>query len=179
MKKYLISLLLLLAPMLAVLPAAAGNPPSFSTIASGSPVRVYYSFDHYANNPKMQRSFISEDMLKAAAKTNALKSSAWDVSDVASRLTSLLSLHTHSRSTTKLVRKDLEKVSALTDYERLMHTKQNNVELVVFCHRTRGKNISELLIFRFRDDYCSRVFQLTGKLSTNDIATIIQMHKKK
>ena len=67
--------------------------PEISTIASGSPVKVYYSFDHYANNSKVARSFVSEDMLEAASRSGALKSSAWDVSGVVSRLKSLLSLH--------------------------------------------------------------------------------------
>lgn len=180
MKKTLFILALPLLLLPASLPVRADMSPEISTIASGSPVKVYYSFDHYANNSKMARSFISEDMLEAAARTGALKSSAWDVSGVVSRLKSLLSLHTHSRSTTKQVRRDLEKVSGRAAYERVMHTRGDGTELVVFCHRRgKGKDIDELLIFKFRDDYCSRVIQLTGKMRIDDIAAILKMTKKK
>lgn len=161
------------------MPAQADKSPEMLTIASGSNVKVYYSFDHYANNPKMTRSFVSEDMLEAASRTGLLKSTAWDVTEVASRLKSLLSLHTHSRSTTKQVRQDLEKVSSRPAYERMMHTRTDNTELVVFCHRKgRGKDIDELLIFKFKSDFCSRVIQLTGKLRANDISSILKMSKK-
>lgn len=175
MNRHLFPLILGLALTATTLPAAAEKNPEMATIVAGSDVKVYYSFDHYANNPKMMRTFISGDMLKAATGTKMLESSAWDVTSVTSRLTSLLSLHTHSRSTTKLVRKDLERVGAKRDYERIMHSTWDNMELVVFCHRTRGKNIDELLVFKFRDDYCSRVIQMTGKLRIDDISNIIKL----
>lgn len=128
----------------------------------------------------MARSFVSEDMLEAALRAGLLTSTAWDISEVASRLKSLLSLHTHSRSTTKKVRQDLEKVNALSAYEQMMHTYSGDIELIVFCHRRgKGKDIDELLIFKFRSDYCSRVIQLTGKLKADDIAAILKMSKKK
>ncbi len=174
---FILTILMFLLPVSQ--PAHADKNPEVPTIASGSPVKVHYSFDHYANNPLMTRSFVSEDMLEAASRTGLLKSSAWDVSGVVSRLKSLLSLHTHSNSTTKQVRKDLEKVSAQSAYERMMHTCNNETELIVFCHRrSRGKDIDELLIFKFRDKYCSRVIQLTGKLRADDIAAILKMSKK-
>ncbi|MDE7379194.1 MAG: DUF4252 domain-containing protein [Paraprevotella sp.] len=180
MKRILFILTTLMFMLPVSLPAHADKNPEVSAITSGSPVKVYYSFDHYANQPLMTRSFVSEDMLEAASHTGLLKSSAWDVSGVVSRLKSLLSLHTHSNSTTKNVRKDLEKVSALPAYERMMHTCSGRTELVVFCHRRgRGKDIDELLIFKFRDGYCSRVIQLTGKLRADDIAAILKMSKKK
>lgn len=155
--------------------AAPDKNPEMATIAAGCDVKVCYSFDHYANNSKVWRTFVSEEMLKAAAGTNVLQSSAWDVSKVVSRLTSLLSLHTHSVSTTKLVRKDLERVSAKRDYERVMHSTWDDKELVVFCHRGHGKNIEELLVFKFRDNYCSRVIQMTGKLRISDIKDILKL----
>mgnify|MGYP006924877898 FL=1 len=49
----------------------------------------------------------------------------------------------------------------------------------MYVHRTHGKNISELLIFKFRSNYCSRIIQLTGKLRTTDIAAIIRMNENK
>mgnify|MGYP000166873725 CR=1 FL=1 len=162
-------------------PAAQAAPersPEINTIAAGCDVKVYYSFDHYANNPKVSRTFIAGDMLQAARGTTALKSSAWDVSGVTDRLTSLLSLHTHSVSTTKAVRKDLERVAAKKAYERIMHSRWDDKELIVFCHRARGKNnIDELLVFKFRSSYCSRVIQMTGRLRTSDIAAILKMTK--
>lgn len=178
MNKCLFLFILGLAGSLAAAPTAvAEKNPEMATIAAGCDVKVYYSFDHYANNPKMQRTFISGDMLSAAQGTSVLQSSAWDVSGVVSRLTSLLTLHTHSRSTTKMVQKDLERVSAKRDYERIMHSRWEDKELIVFCHRGRGKNIEELLVFKFRSDYCSRVIQMTGKLRTDDIANIIRLSK--
>lgn len=155
--------------------AAPERTPEMATIVAGSDVKVYYSFDHYADNAKVKRTFVSGDMLKAAVGSSVLQSSAWDVSTVASRLTSLLSLHTHSVSTTKLVRKDLERVSAKRDYERVMHSTWDDKELIVFCHRGHGKNIEELLVFKFRDNYCSRVIQMTGKLRISDITNILKL----
>jgi hypothetical protein len=49
---------------------------------------------------------------------------------------------------------------------------------MVFGIRGKGRKLKELLIFRFRDDYCSRVVQLTGELTTDDIGNIIKLNKK-
>ncbi|GEM_PF-752142 len=180
MKQILFTLTLLILMLPVSLPIRADKKTGTTTTAPSSSVKVYYSFDHYANNPKMARSFVSEDMLEAALRAGLLTSTAWDISEVASRLKSLLSLHTHSRSTTKKVRQDLEKVNGLSAYEQMMHTYSDNIELIVFCHhRGKGKDIDELLIFKFRSDYCSRVIQLTGKLKADDIAAILKMSKKK
>lgn len=135
--------------------------------------KVHYSFDRYANNTKVSRTYISGEMLQAAGSTTVWKSSAWDISRVASRLTSLLSLHTHSVSTTKSVRQDMQKVMGMKAYEEYMNTESGNIKVVVFCHRGKGKTIDELIVFRFRSNYCSRVIQLTGKLTAADIAAII------
>lgn len=179
MKHIAFILNLLLIMLSAAAPARADKSPEMLTMASGSNVKVYYSFDHYANNPNMARGFVSEDMLKAATSTGLLQSTAWDLSQVVSRLKSVLTLHTHSRSTTKQVRQDLEKVSSRPAYERLMHTRFDNSEFVVFCHRKgRSKDLDELLIFKFRDNYCSRVIQLTGKIRVSDITSILKMSKK-
>lgn len=178
MKRFYLPILLLFTASLS--PAArafAEELPTMQTIVAGSNVKVFYSFDHYANNKKMMRTYVSEEMLSAAKRTNMLQSSAWNVSGVVDRLTSLLALHTHSRSTTQSVRKDLERVQAKKEYERVMHSHWDDKEIVVFVHRTHGKSISELLIFKFRSDYCSRIIQLTGKLRTTDISAIIRMNE--
>jgi hypothetical protein len=59
-----------------------------------------------------------------------------------------------------------------------MQLNANNVEIIVFGIRGKGRKLKELLIFRFRDDYCSRVVQLTGELTTDDIGNIIKLNKK-
>jgi hypothetical protein len=59
-----------------------------------------------------------------------------------------------------------------------MQLSANNVEIMVFGIRGKGRKLKELLIFRFRDDYCSRVVQLTGELTTDDIGNIIKLNKK-
>lgn len=167
--RYLIFLFLMLA-----LPVHAERTAELSALASEAGVRVYYSFDHYARNSKMQRTFISGEMLKAADATRLWKSSAWDVSGVASRLTSLLSMHTHSVSTTQQVRKDEARVAANKAYEKYLHTSWDDITLMVYCHRGRGRTIEEMIIFKFRSNYCSRVIQLTGKLRPEDINAIIK-----
>ena len=181
MKRIFINIFFMLFPSLPFAAPAlhAEEVPAMQTIAAGSNVKVYYSFDHYANNSKMARTYVSEEMLQAAKRTNMLQSSVWNVSGVVDRLTSLLALHTHSRSTTRSVRKDLERVSANKAYERVMHSLWDDQEIVVFIHRTHGKNVSELLVFKFRSDYCSRIIQLTGKLRTTDISAIIRMKENK
>lgn len=168
-------LILLLALLLAA-PAVstARNSERAARITTITGAKVYYSFDRYATNPKVSRTYISGEMLKAAGTTSVWKSSAWDISKVASRLTSLLSLHTHSRSTTAKVREDFEKVMRMKEYEEYMNTESGSIKVIVFCHRGRGKTIDELLVFRFRSDYCSRVIQMTGKLQASDISAIIR-----
>lgn len=180
MKRVILSSIFLLCGALP-LPHAlhAEEVPVVLTITADSNVKVFYSFDHYANNSKMARTYVSEEMLQAAKNSNMLQSNVWDVSGVISRLTSLLALHTHSRSTTTSVRKDMERVSAKKEYERVMHSQWDDKEIAVYVHRTHGKNISELLIFKFRSNYCSRIIQLTGKLRTTDIAAIIRMNENK
>ena len=59
-----------------------------------------------------------------------------------------------------------------------MQLSANNVEITIFGIRGKGRKLKELLIFLFRDDYCSRVVQLTGELTTDDIGNIIKLNKK-
>lgn len=151
--------------------------PALPAAAYAESEKVYYSFNHYATNPKMNRTYVSKEMLQAAGNADAFKSSAYDISSVASRLTSLLSMHTHSVSTTKSVRADLAKVCQKSQYDHILQKKYGDVEMHIFCHRRSGKKIDELLVFRFRDTYCSRVIQLTGDLRTDDIARILKMSK--
>jgi hypothetical protein len=66
----------------------------------------------------------------------------------------------------------------MDDYELLLHQRVENTDVIVFGVRKKGRTLSELLIFRFRDDYCSRVVQMTGELSIDDIAKIIKLNKK-
>lgn len=176
MKHQVLRLLITLCACFLLCPETltAYNTATSSRITSATGAKVYYSFDHYANNSKVSRTFISGEMLKAAGTTSVWKSSAWDISKVASRLTSLLSLHTHSRSTTDKVREDMAKVMKMKEYEEYMNTDAGDIKVAVFCHRGRGKTIDELLVFRFRSNYCSRVIQMTGKLQPSDISAIIR-----
>lgn len=175
--KSLIFFLIMLAFSLAPAATSARDVPEMSLIDATSKVKVYYSFDHYANNPKVTRTYISGDMLNAATGTNLLKNSTYNVSNVAARLTGLLSLHTHSVSTSKNLRQDMEKVASMKAYERLMQTVIDNREIHVFAHRTGKTGIDELIVFKFRDGYCGRVIQMTGKLKTSDIAAILNLTK--
>ncbi len=68
----------------------------------------------------------------------------------------------------------MKKVSKIKAYELYMQTYWNDIKLIVFCHRGKGKVIEELLIFKFRSNYCSRVMQLTGKIQPEDITNIIK-----
>lgn len=164
-------------PFAEAAPAEAMTATAETAAIFAETEKVYYSFNRYAANPKMDRTYVSKEMLQAAGSAGAFKSSAFDISSVASRLTSLLSMHTHSRSTTNCVRQDLAKVSQMSQYDHIMQKKSNDTELYIFCHRRNGKKIDELLVFRFRDTYCSRVIQLTGDLRTDDIAAILKMSK--
>lgn len=151
--------------------AAAARP---TTVRAADAPDVAYSFDHYATNSKMERSFISESMLQAMARAGKLNFSHWNVTALAPRLTSVLSLHTHSRSTTKLVKADVQKVVARKKYDCVLQTSQGDVEIYVYARRRR-KVIAELIIFRFRSDYCSRVFQLTGSMKDGDVAALMKL----
>lgn len=151
--------------------AEAARP---TTVRAADAPDVAYSFDHYATNSKMERSFISESMLQAMARAGKLNFSHWNVTALAPRLTSVLSLHTHSRSTTKLVRADVQKVVARKKYDCVLQTSQGDVEIYVYARRRR-KVIAELIIFRFRSDYCSRVFQLTGSMKDGDVAALMKL----
>ena len=155
--------------------------PSVSTAKvlarSEAKPKVGFSFDHLAGNKKVQRTFVSGEML-SIAREQLLKNDRWEFKHVVDRLTSVLALHTHSRSTTATIRSNYEAVSALKDYELLMQLSANNVEITIFGIRGKGRKLKELLIFRFRDDYCSRVVQLTGELTTDDIGNIIKLNKK-
>ncbi len=151
--------------------------PELVTFAASPRVKVGYSFDHYANNSNMQHTYISEDMLRAAGTTSVWKSSAWNISQVANRLTGVLSLHTHSYSTTQKVHQDQQRIDKMRIYEKYIHTNWNDgVELVVYCRKGRGRTIEELVIFKFKNSYCSRVIQLTGKLRPEDITSIIRQN---
>lgn len=177
--KRLIPLLLLTTILLCGHLPQARAAGSSRGVTAAKPMPVLYSFDQYAQNTKVSRTYISETMLEAAARSGSLKSDTWNLGKVLPRLTGVLMLHTHSRSTTKSFRNDQKKVSQMAEYECLMSTRADNVELQVFVRRSRGKTIQELLVFRFRDDYCTRVIQLTGKLRDSDIAEIIKMSKSK
>ncbi len=177
--KRLIPLLLLTTILLCGHLPQARAAGSSRGVTAAKPMPVLYSFDQYAQNTKVSRTYISETMLEAAARSGSLKSDTWNLGKVLPRLTGVLMLHTHSRSTTKSFRNDQKKVSQMAEYECLMSTRVDNVELQVFVRRSRGKTIQELLVFRFRDDYCTRVIQLTGKLRDSDIAEIIKMSKSK
>jgi hypothetical protein len=161
------------------IPAFAHPAPKMAsaTMSSKARPRVAYSFDHLAGNKKVTRLFISDEML-SAANASLVKSDRWEFSHIVDRLTSVLTMHTHSTSTTARIRQDFEKVSQMKDYELLMQLNSENVEIIVFGVRGRGRELNELLIFRFRDSYCSRVVQLTGKLTTDDIGNIIKLNKK-
>lgn len=175
--KRLLSFLIMLVAALAPAAVSAKDAPEMSYIDATSKVKVYYSFDHYANNPKVTRTYVSGDMLNAVSGTKLQKNSTYNVSGVVSRLTGLLSLHTHSVSTSKRMRQDMEKIAAMKAYERLMQTVIDNREIHVFAHRTGKTGLDELVIFKFRDGYCGRVIQLTGKLKTSDIAAILNLTK--
>ena len=162
-----------------VAPASAHPAPkgASSSLKKEARPKVAYSFDHLASNKKVTRLFISNEML-SAANASLVKSDRWEFSHIVDRLTSVLTTHTHSVSTTATLRRDYEKVSQMKEYELLMQLNSNNVEIIVFGVRGKGRELNELLIFRFRDNYCSRVVQLTGKLTTDDIGNIVKLNKK-
>lgn len=167
---------------LAMLPtnAASGNPAILSAnslLAKDSRPEVGYSFDHHADNPKIERLFVSEEML-TILRSQIIQSDHWEFSQVVDRLSSILTMHTHSRSTTDVIRSDYQKVLTSKTYELLMHQSSKTTNVIVFGVRKKGIKLSELLIFRFRDNYCSRVVQLTGELTIHDIANIIKLNKK-
>lgn len=179
MKQALFLIILLFHTALALPLQAMGETGATATcdISEAGKAKVRYSFDFYATNPKVQRTYISGEMLRAAYQSNMVQSSTWNFKNVAARLTSVLSLHTHSMSTTQTVRKDCERVAAKRDFEEIMSTTSGDKRIVVYGHRVKGSVWDEFIIFRFRSNYCSRVVQLTGKLYTSDITDIINLKK--
>lgn len=180
MKTFLPSLLILLyctAWPLCTVSAETSHTASLIFCASEDKPKVGFSFDHLANNKKVVRLFVSEEMI-SAAKEEILKSDRWAFTHVVDRLTSLLSMHTHSRSTTATIRGNYETILTMQEYDLLMHQRSNNIEIMVLGVRGKGRQLNELLIFRFRDEYCSRVVQLTGKFTVDDIARIIKLNEK-
>ena len=157
-----------------VLPAAS---PVVNMLMKDARPKVEFSFDHLADNPKVTRLYVSEEML-SVARAQLMKPDYWEFSHVVDRLTSILTMHTHSRSTTATIRGNYKTVSTMEDYELLLHQHVEKTDVIVFGVRKKGRELSELLIFRFRDDYCSRVVQMTGELTIDDIAKIIKLNKK-
>lgn len=180
--KTLIQLFILaicLTPMLAKatitpLPATA---PIAGWLSKDARPKVGFSFDHLAENQKITRLYVSEEML-SVARSQLVKDDLWEFSHVVDRLTSILTMHTHSRSTTATIRGNYKTVTTMENYELLLHQNTGKTDVIVFGVRKKGRELSELLIFRFRDDYCSRVVQMTGKLTIDDIANIIKLNKK-
>lgn len=156
------------------LPAAS---PVVNMLTKDARPKVEFSFDHLADNPKVTRLYVSEEML-SVARAQLMKPDHWEFSHVVDRLTSILTMHTHSRSTTATIRGNYKTVSTMEDYELLLHQHVEKTDVIVFGVRKKGRALSELLIFRFRDDYCSRVVQMTGELTIDDIAKIIKLNKK-
>lgn len=151
--------------------------PGVSMFLKDARPKVGFSFDHLADNPKVTRLYVSEEML-SVARAQLMKPDHWEFSHVVDRLTSILTMHTHSRSTTATIRGNYKTVSTMEDYELLLHQHVEKTDVIVFGVRKKGRSLSELLIFRFRDDYCSRVVQMTGELTIDDIAKIIKLNKK-
>ena len=166
------------SPLISTVATAHSSVSTAQVIArSEARPKVGFSFDHLAGNQKVQRTFVSGEML-TIAREQLLKNDRWEFKHVVDRLSSVLALHTHSRSTTATIRSNYEAVSKMKDYELLMQLSVDNVEIIVFGIRSKGRKLKELLIFRFRDNYCSRVVQLTGELTTDDIGNIIKLNKK-
>lgn len=138
--------------------------------AGGKDVRpnVNYSFDHYANNKKVAHVYVSETLLETVAHNGGLDNSFVDLDWVLKRLTGVLMLHTHSRSTTKSFRSDEEKLRRAGAYEKMMHNRSGTEEVIVYCHMKKRDVMDEIVIFKFKDDYCTRVVQLTGKFRPSD-----------
>ncbi|MBO5698429.1 MAG: DUF4252 domain-containing protein [Bacteroidaceae bacterium] len=171
--------LLTLSPAWTLVANAHTAPkPAVSAIQSTARPKVAYSFDYLASNKKVTRFFVSEEML-SIAKSELLKSNSWEFSHIVDRLSSILTTHTHSQSATSEIRKSYEEIATMEEYELLMQFTKENAEIIVFGVRGKGRELKELLIFRFRDNYCSRIVQLTGKLTTDDIGKIIKLNRKK
>ena len=181
MKTFIQTLIFLLSLSPAWATAANSYPtPKMAVSASQSSARpkVAYSFDYLASNKKVTRFFVSEEML-SIAKSELLKSDSWEFSHIVDRLTSILTTHTHSQSATAEIRKSYGEIAMMEEYELLMQFTKENAEIIVIGVRGKGRELKELLIFRFRDSYCSRIVQLTGKLTTDDIGRIIKLNRKK
>ncbi len=136
--------------------------------------KVGYSFDSYASDPKVLRTYISGKILQTAVDNTVWRSSIWDINNVAPRLTGMLSFVTRSQTVTARIRKDCAQVMNMKEYEEYMSTESHSGKVVVFCRRGRGKTIDELLVFKFRSDHYSSVLQITGKIQVADIPTIIR-----
>lgn len=153
---------------------AATLPMPAETVSNDRP-KVRFSFDAYANHPKVQRTYVSQEMLSAALASGTLKNGTWDITHIVQRLTSLLSLHTHSRSTSQMMRSTMEQLSKKKQYELLMQTQAKNAEIVAFCHRAGRDKIDEIVVFRFRDGYCGRIIQITGDLRSEDVLRLMKL----
>lgn len=156
---------------------AAALPTPAEAVSNDRP-KVRFSFDAYADHPKVQRVYVSREMLSAALASGTLKNGTWDITHIVQRLTSLLSLHTHSRSTSQQMRSTMQQLSKKKQYELLMQTHAKNVEIVAFCHRTSRNKIDEIVVFRFRDGYCGRIIQITGALRSEDVLLLMKLKSR-
>ena len=155
------------------------EPLSVSAEASSKDrPKVRFSFDAYANHPKVKRVFVSQEMLAAALASGTLKNGTWDITHIVQRLTSLLSLHTHSKSTSQQMRATMQELSRKKQYELLIHTYAKTAEILAFCHRSGKNKIDEIVVFRFRDGYCGRIIQITGDLRSEDVMLLMKLKSR-
>lgn len=181
MKKNILTLLILwlcaaMFPVRSGLCASALPVPA-EAAASDRP-KVRFSFDAYADHPKVKRVYVSQEMLTAALASGTLKNGTWDITHIASRLTSLLSLHTHSRSTSQMMRETMQQLSKKKQYDLLIHTYAKTAEILAFCHRAGRNKIDEIVVFRFRDGYCGRIIQITGDLRSEDVMLLMKLKSR-
>ena len=174
----LILFLLCVGATLFPLRTAATPLPISAEASSKSRPNVRFSFDAYADHPKVKRVFVSQEMLAAALASGTLKNGTWDITHIVQRLTSLLSLHTHSKSTSQQMRATMRELSKKKQYELLMQTHAKNAEIVAFCHRTSRNKIDEIVVFRFRDGYCGRIIQITGALRSEDVLLLMKLKSR-
>ena len=178
MKKNTITLILFLLCVGATvfpLRTAATPLPVSAEASSKSRPKVRFSFDAYADHPKVKRVFVSQEMLAAALASGTLKNGTWDITHIVQRLTSLLSLHTHSKSTSQQMRATMQELSKKKQYELLIHTYAKTAEILAFCHRSGRDKIDEIVVFRFRDGYCGRIIQITGDLRSEDVMLLMKL----
>lgn len=181
MKKNILTLLILWLSA-AMFPVSSGLcasalPTPAEALANDRP-KVRFSFDAYADHPKVKRTYVSQEMLAAALASGTLKNGTWDITHIASRLTSLLSLHTHSRSTSQMMRETMQQLSKKKQYELLIHTYAKTAEILAFCHRAGRNKIDEIVVFRFRDGYCGRIIQITGDLRSEDVMLLMKLKSR-